>query len=246
MRNTKRKTIAQKKAGRASRPVGSLTLTQDEQIYGIIYLLVQWLILPGAIYTVAELADFRDETVLNLCFYGVNFLCCILIFHRLLWKSLVQCARNFGAFLVAVVVGFGAYWCLSFGLDWCILRFFPGFTNVNDASISQMLSEFPLAMAVGTVLLAPVAEECMFRGLLLLGPAKISRSLGFFLSVLAFCAIHVIGYVGLYPAQQLALCFVQYIPAGACLAWACLRADNLMAPIVIHSAINLVGVLSRR
>ncbi len=235
-----------KQTTKGLRSLSPLRLTQDERVYGLVYLLAERLLLPGAIYTAASLAAFDNETVLNLCYYGVNFLCCILIFHRLLLDSLARCARRFGPFLLAVTVGFAGYWAMTAGMDWVIARFFPDFSNVNDASISQMLAQYPVAMAVGTVLLAPVAEECLFRGLLLLGSASVSKTLGVIVSVGAFSAVHVLGYVGLYPPEQLALCFVQYIPAGLCLAWACLTADNLMAPIVIHSAINLVGVLSRR
>ena len=44
----------------------------------------------------------------------------------------------------------------------------------------------------------------------------------------------------------LALCFLQYIPAGIALAWSWKRSGNIFSPILMHITINALGILSMR
>ena len=65
-------------------------------------------------------------------------------------------------------------------------------------------------------------------------------------SVLAFAAIHVVGYIGLFDPVTLILCFVQYLPAGIILAAAYEKTDTIITPILIHIFINLIGIFVTR
>ena len=38
------------------------------------------------------------------------------------------------------------------------------------------------------------------------------------------------------------MAFLQYLPAGLCLAWAYTKADTIFAPILIHAIINAVSI----
>ena len=66
------------------------------------------------------------------------------------------------------------------------------------------------------------------------------------LSVFVFAAVHVVGYIGQWDTLTLVLCFVQYIPAGLCLAWSYTRSDTIFAPILIHAAINFIAIRGLR
>ena len=39
---------------------------------------------------------------------------------------------------------------------------------------------------------------------------------------------------------------LQYLPAGLCLAWSCIRGQTIFAPIVIHALVNAVGIYRLR
>jgi membrane protease YdiL (CAAX protease family) len=56
----------------------------------------------------------------------------------------------------------------------------------------------------------------------------------------------VLGYIGSADLLTLALCFLQYIPAGLCLAWAYDASGSIFAPVLIHTVINALGILSLR
>jgi membrane protease YdiL (CAAX protease family) len=99
-------------------------------------------------------------------------------------------------------------------------------------------------MVIGTVVLVPIVEETLYRGLIFgLLPKRILR---YAVSVGAFCAIHVMGYIGYYEPLHLLLCFMQYIPAGLVLAYAYERSGSIFAPILIHMAINGIAMLFMR
>ena len=52
-----------------------------------------------------------------------------------------------------------------------------------------------------------------------------------------------IGYIGSYDAVTLLVCFTQYFPASICLAWVYAESDTIISPILMHTLINLAGVL---
>ena len=222
----------------------ALSLTREEMLYGWVYFAVELLLLPSLIYGAAEFLWIRSEAVLNFIYYLCNFSFCLWIFRPLLRQSLTRAGQHPGTLVGTVLAGFVLYFCSNYLLNAGISSCFPDFFNVNDSTIAGMYSDHPFLIALGVVVLAPVAEECLFRGLLFVPVVRKNRTAAFVLSTLAFCAIHVAGYVGLYPAATLAVCFLQYIPAGLCLCWACYRSGSLFAPILIHAAINLVSVLS--
>lgn len=161
-------------------------------------------------------------------------------------KSLEAAGKHPFRFLLASVLGFLCYWVSNLALTELIRWMAPEFSNVNDQAVIRTVRENFVLSAVGTVVLVPLAEEVLYRGLLFRGLHARSRKWAYLLSTLAFCAIHVAGYVGRFDGGVLALCFLQYIPAGVFLAGAYEAADSILAPILIHAAVNAVGILSVR
>ena len=109
-----------------------------------------------------------------------------------------------------------------------------------------MVGDNRLAMIIGAVLLAPAAEELLYRGLVF-GSLK-SKSLwaAYLVSTILFAVIHVMGYIDTYTLPHLLLAFVQYLPAGLVLAWTYHKSGNILSPILIHIAVNTLAILSLR
>ncbi len=218
-------------------------MTARELTLGWIYLPIQLLLLPGVIAAafVVLLPD-AGEVWINFAFYVVNFLAILGIFREFLGKSLKTAGEKPWRLLWVCAVGLCVYWGISSLLRMEILRRFPDFANANDRAIVAMLHQAFWPVAVGTVLLVPVTEECLYRGLLFGTLARRSPIAAYCLSAAVFSMIHVTGYIGTVDAGVLALCFVQYLPAGLCLAWAYELTDTIFAPILIHGAINALGI----
>ena len=79
----------------------------------------------------------------------------------------------------------------------------------------------------------------MFRNLY-----KTSPIAAYLVSMGVFAAIHVVGYIGSFSPLHLLLCFVQYLPAGFCLAWCYRQTGTLLAPVIMHTLVNTVSVLT--
>ena len=228
------------------RPSFSLFLSPREIGLGWLYLAAEFLLIPNLIYLLGGTVGGFSDSFANFLYYLTNALCCGLIFRNLLRDSLVQAGKSTGRLLGCVLAAFLGYQLSALGMQRLLLALAPDFANVNDAAIRTLIAEHPLLLGLGTILLVPLAEECLFRGLLFVPFYRKNHALGYLCSTLAFCAVHVVGYIGLYPAGTLALCFVQYIPAGLLLGWACARSGSLFAPMLVHGAINAVSFLTLR
>ena len=198
--------------------------TAQESVAGGVYFIFQLVLLPSILRWVnAQLSQPLTETELNFTYYLINFLATILIYHEFLGRSVRQATQHIAYFCQAVVLG---------------LRRKP----TEDDVISAMSRSGRYLMVVSTVILVPPAEECVFRGLIFRNLYRKSRWVAYVVSILAFAAIHVLGFIGKYSPLELVMAVLQYLPAGLSLAWAYTKSDTIFAPIIIHACINLVAI----
>ena len=222
-------------------------MTRYEVLLGYSYLAFQLLVLPTLLqlgnnilpqpFTVSEI---------NFLYFAINFIVTTVVFRRFLAKNGKTFLSNPGSILIKSIYGFIGYWVLNYLVGMVILLISTDFYNVNDSAIDAMTNENMALMSFGTILLAPVAEELLYRGLIFRGLYNKNHVLGYLISTLAFASLHVVGYIGQYEPAHLALCLLQYVPAGICLAWAYAKTDSIFAPILMHIAINQIGILSMR
>lgn len=206
---------------------------------GWCWMLFYLLALPSLLYGLnGSLPRRLSDTALNGLFYFINFLASGLIFGNFLRQSLRHALKRPRALVKAVIVGLGGYALGTWAVTRAALVIVPGFSNANNEAIIRMGKNGWALMTLGTVVFAPVAEECLFRGLLFRRIYPDYPACAWALSIAAFAAIHVTGYLGSVPALTLLMCFLQYLPAGAALAWAYISADTIWAPIALHCLIN--------
>lgn len=220
-----------------------ISMSRTEKILGWLYMAFSLLALPMALqWFNGKLSDPMNEGTLNFVFYLTNFLFIVFIFHSFLRSSLVAAWRDIWNFIQAVILGYVAYWACSSALETVMSYLLPEFSNINDASISAMAKTNYTLMAVGVVLLVPLAEEVLYRGLIFRNLWQTSKVAAYLVSMAAFAAIHVLGYIGSEDITRLVLCFIQYLPAGLCLAWTYTKADNILAPVVVHAVVNAMAI----
>ena len=218
-------------------------LTNQETISGFCYMVFQFLFLGEVLAWInVRLQNPLNLAELNFTFYLVNFIAILLIFHDFLGRALKQATRHPALLCQAVILGLAAYYASCRVMDWGISQLAPGYSNYNDQAISNMVNGNYFLMAVGTVVLVPPVEECLFRGLIFRNLYGKSRWAAYIVSIAAFAIIHILGYIGRYEPLELVMAFLQYLPAGLCLAWAYTKADTIFAPILIHAIINAVSI----
>lgn len=224
-----------------------ISLTESERMWGNRYLLFELCFLPIVLnLSLQILFPYIPMQVINFLFYAINFTAVLVIFRQYLAAEVAALRRNCWMIGITAAVGFVLYWLLSTGLTALIHAFSPDFFNVNDANINAQSQNNLLLVAVSTIVLVPTAEEMLYRGVVFGMLHRKNRILAYVLSIALFCGIHVFRYVGQYEPVHLFLCFLQYIPAGLILALSYAHSGSIFAPILIHTVVNIVGVLSMR
>ncbi len=182
----------------------------------------------------------------NFLFYCISFLVVAVLFRRFWLNSLRQVSERIANVLLALLIGFVAVRLLTIAINVLIYWLNPNFSNANDQSIAETTRQSLLLTGIVTVFLAPVAEEALYRGVVfgsLFGRSKVAAYLT---STGLFAFAHISGYIGLVPVGTLGLAFVQYLPAGAILAGAYHYSGNLLAPILLHAALNALAIFAMR
>lgn len=215
----------------------------QETAWGLCYLVFQMLLLPSLLYWINDqLAKPLAESELNFLYYLVNFIAVLLIFHSFLERSLSQLFQHPIDALQAAVLGFVAYYACFHAMDWLIGLLRPGYSNYNDASIAALSRGNYFLMLIGTVVLVPPVEECLYRGLIFRNLYTKSPWASYVISIAAFSCLHILGYIGTYNPADLIIAFAQYLPAGLWLAWSYIKGDTIFVPILIHAAVNYITI----
>lgn len=221
----------------------SVIITSKQRLWGWIYLALQLLILPSLLYLCNIFFNFQlSDTEINFLFFALNFTCVTVIFHRFILDNGKKALASPLKVITTAISGYIVYTLLSYLLSNLILSLYPDFYNVNDDFVSGLVADDLNLMIVGTVLLVPITEEVLYRGLIFSSLYNRNRLLAYTVSILAFAALHVINYIGAYSPLHLLLCFLEYLPAGFCLAWAYAKTDSIWTPILIHTFVNFIAV----
>ncbi len=225
----------------------SVKPTRGEIIAGGIYLGLSQKVLPLLLALLVLIPGIgMNETGVNILFFLINFVTVAFIFRNFLWVTLLNIRRRiFLIFWYALLAILGNQ-LLSELVYALIMMLSPDFANVNDATINFMVQEQPQLMFLCTVILVPITEEVLYRGLIFRGLYDRSPLAAHFASILIFSMIHVSGYVGLYDVGTLMLCFLQYIPVTYCLNFAYVHSGSILAPILVHMANNAMAMALMR
>ena len=220
--------------------------SRAERTFGWCYALLGVEILPYLLNFIFALAGLTLSVAqLNLVYFGVNFLVVLTVFHKFLartGKDILN--RTVWIFLVAVGLFF-TYLLLSQLVGRLIFLLKPDFANLNDQNIAAVANSYYIPMLICTVFLVPIAEECLHRGAIFGGLYQRNIVLAYAVSTLIFAAVH-INWLAPGDFATVALSLLQYIPAGLCLAAAYHISGSIAAPVLIHMAVNAIGILALR
>ena len=218
-----------------------------EVVRGLIYLILYILVLPWLIPVAAYiLAPGLNTAQVNFLYFTINLTATLVIFRNFLLRSLLDTRKVPGRTLLYAILGYLGILVLGMLVSNLILRLEPDFANVNDMAIQSMVTEDFLLMGIGAVVMAPITEELLFRGLIFRSLHDHSPVAAYLVSMGLFSAIHVSSYIGTCEPKILFLCFLQYLPAAGCLNFAYRRSGTIAAPILIHMLVNLAALSAMR
>ena len=109
---------------------------------------------------------------------------------------------------------------------------------IADAGGSTLLK---VSLILAAVILAPVTEELIYRGVLLKALANRSKRLAIVTTAAVFAAVHVIGLDTERIWASAAVVLPPIFALGVILAWVTLRTGRLGPAIFLHSGWNLLA-----
>lgn len=114
--------------------------------------------------------------------------------------------------------------------------------EILSGAESQVLR---VGLIASAVLLGPLVEEVMFRGILLKALEPRGRRLALVVSALAFSGVHVLGLQSERLLEAAALVLPPLFLLGLVLGWLTQRAEGRLGPaIMFHSGWNLLAAVS--
>ena len=158
--------------------------------------------------------------------------------RRLSWRVLGPVRPGVVPVLLGLAVGFGGT-LLAYTINAVVT-----FALDLEAPVEQQLLEDVLSgglasvvVVIAAVVMAPLAEELLFRGLLF---QSLRRRLGLWfaaiVSAMVFCLVH----VEIIVSQPLAL--LGLFALAVLLAWSFHRTGSLVVPIVAHATFNAISL----
>lgn len=213
-------------------------------IGGAVYLLIYLFGLPQVLPYLMRLLSVDITTsggsyLANVVYFSVNFIVVALLFRPYLFASLAPLhERRLGWFFLTVAIGYGIGVIGSNFLTilYELLDITPD--NLNNDAVDAMLLRHPGSMLLFTVVLAPITEECLFRGVLFAPFCRKCPWVGYVLSVVLFSGAHVLNSIGYQAPFELVLCFLQYVPLSLALCWVCQKTKSIWASITLHALVN--------
>lgn len=215
-------------------------LSTAEQVAGFCYLPFYAVLLAMLLpYAAALVGLTLTDLQLNLCFFVINVVMVWLIFHNFLLRSLRM--TRFWELVQAVILGFVLYYAGNYVLNLLLHLLRVEVTAYNDDTVMALASDNFWVMVICSVLIAPIVEETLVRGLLFGVIRRKSRIAAYVVTILFFAFLHVWQYFLLYDAQSVLLAAVPYLPAGIALGWTYEKSNTIWAPIVLHMCINAIS-----
>lgn len=220
---------------------------RKENIAGGIYFCLQMFILPYVLQAIsASLPTPLSSGVLNFIYFSVNFISVAVIFHKFLYQSIRTLIHNPWHVLRYALLGFAMHQVSRYIVAYIIIMLNPTYANLNDTAVMYSVNQNYTLMSIGVILLAPFAEEVLYRGVVFGYLYRKNPVLGYVVSAIVFSLIHILGYIHRYSSFDLLCNFLIYLPAGISLAFAYEKSGTIVAPMLAHMAINQLGILNLR
>lgn len=112
----------------------------------------------------------------------------------------------------------------------------------NQALVTSLISSNVLIMSFQAVIVAPVVEELLFRGLVFNSIRQKSIVWAHVISAFLFGLLHVYSYI-LAGDMTEWIKLIPYMAVGLALSFAYEKRQNIIAPIILHGVKNLIAVI---
>lgn len=185
--------------------------------------------------------DAFSLATMNLLYYVVSAVLSFVFLGGFLRRSFDTLLDNTFRCVSSFALGWVLYFVLAFVAGFILQALSLNDLNPNEETIGQLLEQQRNYIVVMTVFLAPIVEECIFRGGLFCGLHQKNRFLAYAVSIAVFSLYHVWQYALIDPKYLLFA--LQYIPASFVLCWVYERSGSIWTSILFHMSFNAFTLL---
>lgn len=219
------------------------TMTKNEKILGWAYLPVHIFLLPLIFNIYVYQGGSGNEVQVNAAYYGIGLIYVLLFMRRYLRAEFDTLLDNKLLSAVSVVTSYFIYTVLAYGALFLLSILLGDIENPNNEAVENLVTGGRNAMFGVVVIMAPVLEEVLFRGVVFSSLRKKSRVLAYAVSAALFSLYHIWSYTVAYGDITMLLYGIQYIPPAVALAWCYERSGSIWPCIIFHMCVNGAGLI---
>lgn len=220
-------------------------LTRREQLRGLVFFALYFLVFPVLKMGVEWFLDhffglFLSEAMSAAVYYLILGVLTFIVFGSFLKNSLDILVDFLPENLLAFATGLVGAEVLQFlvnRLPWPV-------ENPTAPSWAGQYAYSPAATIVIVVILMPLIDEVLFRGLVFGSLRRYSRPLAWAITVLLFMIYNVWTFAVAYgEARYLVLAF-QYLPMALALTWCYDRGGSIWSAAVLHAVLDAITLFN--
>lgn len=180
----------------------------------------------------------------NAVYQLTGFAAVFIILRKFLMDNFERFLSWLPVNLLMIIGGFIIYYALYLLLALALEAITGGaISNPNNDSVIAMTLKSLYPTIAIAVLLAPLVEECLFRGVIFCGVGAKSKLLGYAVSSLLFAFSHIYQSMISVFRPELFLTMLLYVPSGLVLGWVYEKSGTIWCSVFIHMSVNLSSIL---
>ena len=175
----------------------------------------------------------------NLIYYCASTVLTFALLGKFLRRSFDSLLDNFIGCVKAFLFGWLIYFAVAMAAGFAMAALGATEGNPNNQAVSVLIGEDRGVMLALTLFVAPVVEECIFRGGIFCGLYRRNRILAYAASILLFSLYHVWQYIAVTGDFGYLVFILSYVPASFVLCWVYEKSGSVWTSIFFHICNNL-------
>lgn len=229
---------------KTQRPPFVCSLTKTERLLGAFLLPVHMFLLPVLLSMLLEYWPTGFSAVQrNTLYFAITFVLILLLMRSFLRKEWDKLCDYKLPCLLIIVPAHLLCVLLSFVVVGLTLLLPEELSALYDQALMELSGLSGEGSFTLLVLLVPIVEETLFRGLVFGSLREKNRLAAYLVSVLLYVLCAVWQYAVRYPNASILFYALQEIPMAFALAWCYERSGSIWSPILYHAAYNLIPSL---
>ena len=208
-------------------------------IYFPIHVVVLPLFLGTALYLIA--GTMPSDITCNIWYYAIGLAFTLVAMWKFLRQSYENMLNRFAYSFAMILAAYAVDLLLSLVLQ-LFMTFLGELPVPNNDTILDLAGQNYRRMFAVAVFMAPLVEECLFRGVVFGTIRKKSRFFAYFVSVLLFSLYHVWQYALVSADPIYPLSAIQYDPVSNAVPYYYDRTRYISPPVFFHMFINALSL----